>query len=59
MLLRESVVGECVLDRRFHQLGGPGQFSVLQAFAPTIEPRNVGGFMGTARSAPNSEMESI
>jgi len=30
MLLREGVVGECVLDRRFHQLGGPGQAQATQ-----------------------------
>jgi hypothetical protein len=25
VLLREGVVGECFLDRRFHQLGGAAQ----------------------------------
>src|SRR5215813_7128830 len=30
MLLRESVVGECLLDCRFHQLGGSGQAQATQ-----------------------------
>ena len=30
MLLREGVVGACLLDCRFHQLGGPGQAQATQ-----------------------------
>src|SRR5262245_6978283 len=30
MLLREGVVGECLLDCCFHQLGGPGQAQATQ-----------------------------
>src|SRR5262245_52852634 len=30
MLLREGVVGECLLDRRFHQLGGAAQAQATQ-----------------------------
>src|SRR5262245_15374990 len=30
VLLREGVVGECLLDRRFHQLGGPGEAHATQ-----------------------------
>jgi hypothetical protein len=30
VLLREGVVGECFLDRRFHQLGGAAQAQATQ-----------------------------
>src|SRR5262249_50316569 len=30
VLLRETVVGECLLDRRFHQLGGAAQTQAAQ-----------------------------
>src|SRR5262245_51546853 len=30
VLLRERVVGECLLDRRFYQLGGPGEAQATQ-----------------------------
>src|SRR5262249_48076891 len=38
MLLRESVVGECLLDCHFHQLGGPGQALATQLLDHSARP---------------------